>query len=131
MNMDYNLLLKKAQEVSRNAYAKYSDFVVGACVIAASGKTYVGCNVENSSYGLTICAERSAIANAVANGEKTILAVAIYSPNMENCTPCGACRQIITEFQGDKEIEIITQTKTGRRIYKINELLPETFRLID
>lgn len=127
--MDYDVLLKKAQEVSNNAYAKYSDFHVGACVLAQSGKTYVGCNVENASYGLAICAERSAIANAVANGETVIYAIAIYSPNMENCLPCGACRQVIYEFQKDKEIEIITQTKSGYKVYKINELLPEGFKL--
>lgn len=130
--MDYELLLKKAQEVSKNAYIKYSNFAVGACVLGESGKTYVGCNVENASYGISLCAERNAISNAIANGEKSILAVAIYSPNMENCTPCGACRQFIVEFQGNKEIEIITQVKNakdGYKVYKINELLPETFTL--
>lgn len=127
--MDYDVLLKQAQEVSKNAYAKYSKFHVGACVLAQSGKTYVGCNVENASYGLAICAERSAIANAIANGEDAIQAVAIYSPNMENCLPCGACRQVIYEFQKDKEIEVITQTKSGYKTYKINELLPEGFKL--
>lgn len=127
--MDYNVLLKKAQEVSENAYAKYSNFSVGACVLASSGKTYVGCNVENASYGLTICAERNAIANAVANGEKSILAIAIYSPNTQNCVPCGACRQVIFEFQDDKEVEIVTQNNVGYKIYKINELLPEGFIL--
>lgn len=127
--MDYYDLLKKAQEASKNAYAKYSNFAVGACVLAESGKTYVGCNMENASYGLTLCAERNAIANAVVNGEKHILAVAIYSPNMENCTPCGACRQVIFEFQGDQEIEIITNSKDGYKIYKMSELLPEGFML--
>lgn len=127
--MDYNVLLKKAQAVSENAYAKYSNFSVGACVLASSGKTYVGCNVENASYGLTICAERNAIANAVANGEKSILAIAIYSPNTQNCVPCGACRQVIFEFQDDKEVEIVTQNNVGYKIYKINELLPEGFIL--
>lgn len=127
--MDYNLLLKKAQDVSKNAYAKYSNFAVGACVLAESGNIYVGCNMENSSYGLTICAERSAIANAVANGEKSVLAVAIYSPNMDNCTPCGACRQVIFEFQGSSETEIITKLEDGYKVYKISELLPESFKI--
>lgn len=127
--MDYDVLLKKAQEVSKNAYAKYSQFVVGACVLATSGKTYVGCNVENASYGLAMCAERNAIANAIVNGEKSILAVAIYSPNTHNCTPCGACRQVIFEFQKDKEVEIITTTHDGHKVYKIDELLPEGFKL--
>lgn len=127
--MDYDVLLEKAKEVSKNAYAKYSNFKVGACVLAQSGKTYVGCNVENASYGLAICAERSAIVNAIANGEQSILAIAIYSPNMENCLPCGACRQVIFEFQKDKEVEIVTETKSGHKIYKIKELLPEGFKL--
>lgn len=127
--MDYDDLLKKAQEVSENAYAKYSDFAVGACVLAASGKTYVGCNVENASYGLTVCAERNAIASAIANGEKSIQAVAIYSPSMQDCMPCGACRQVIFEFQKDKEIEIVTKSNDEYKIYKINELLPGAFEL--
>lgn len=127
--MNYDALLKKAQEVSENAHAKYSDFKVGACVLAQSGKTYVGCNVENASYGLTICAERSAIANAVANGEKSIQAIAVYSPNMQNCLPCGACRQVIFEFQKNNDVDIVTKTESGYKIYKISELLPEGFEL--
>lgn len=127
--MNYNKLLEEAKEASKNAYAKYSNFIVGACVLASSGKTYIGCNIENASYGLTICAERSAIANAIANGEKSILAVAIYSPNMENCLPCGACRQVIFEFQKDKEVEIITSKNGECQIHKINDLLPEGFNL--
>lgn len=127
--MDYNVLLEKAKEVSKNAYAPYSNFPVGACVLAGSGKTYIGCNVENASYGLSICAERSAVTNAISNGEKSILAVAIYAPKMEKCLPCGTCRQVIFEFQKEKEIEIIAETAAGIKIYKINELLPEGFKL--
>ncbi len=126
--MDYNNLLEKAKEASKNAYAPYSKFLVGACALAKNGKTYVGCNIENASYGLTICAERNAIANAIAHGEKSLLAVAIYSPNTNNCTPCGACRQTIFEFQGNEEIEIILQNNDGYKVYKINELLPEGFK---
>ena len=125
--MDYNVLIKKAQEVSKNAYAPYSNFFVGACVLAESGKTYVGCNVENASYGLAICAERNALANAIANGEKMFSAIAIYSPKMENCLPCGACRQVIFEF--GKEIEIVTQIQNEFKVHKISELLPEGFEL--
>lgn len=127
--MDYNILLEKAREVSKNAYAKYSDFPVGACVLAGSGKTYTGCNVENASYGLTVCAERNAIFNAVANGEKEIKAVAIYSPKMQDCFPCGACRQVIFEFQKHGEIDVITEAENGYKIHKINDLLPEGFML--
>jgi len=127
--MDYQDLLNKAKEASQNAYATYSNFAVGACVLGESGRTYIGCNIENSSYGLTICAERSAIANAIANGEKSILAVAIFSPNVENCLPCGACRQVIFEFQKDKEVEVITQSEDGYKTTKINQLLPDGFKL--
>jgi len=133
--MDYNILLKKAQEASQNAYAPYSDFQVGACVLAKSGNTYVGCNMENASYGLTVCAERNALANAIVNGEKEIIAIAIFSPKMKNCFPCGACRQVIFEFQKDNQIDVITQSKTdsanskGYDVHKISGLLPEGFKL--
>lgn len=130
--MDYNDLLKKAKDASKNAYAPYSKFSVGSCVLTKSGNTYIGCNMENASYGMTICAERNAIANAVTNGDNDIEAIAIYSPNMKNCLPCGACRQVIFEFQKDAEIEIITQSEDntkGYNIHKINELLPGGFKL--
>lgn len=126
---NYDLLMEKAKEASKNAYAPYSDFPVGACVLAQSGKTYTGCNVENSSYGLALCAERNAITNAVSQGEKGIVAIAIYAPKMTNCLPCGACRQFIFEFQGANEIDVITQSQDGLKVYKINELLPEGFKL--
>lgn len=127
--MNHVELLKQAQEASKNAYAPYSKFSVGACVLAKSDKTYTGCNVENASYGLTVCAERNAIANAIVHGEKSIKAIAVYSPNMKDCTPCGACRQVIFEFQGDEEVEIITETENGPKTYKINDLLPHEFKL--
>jgi len=126
--MDYKTLLEKAQEASKNAYAPYSDFPVGACVLAENNKTYVGCNVENASYGLTVCAERNAIAAAIADGQKKITAIAVYSPKMENCLPCGACRQVIFEFQKDA-IDVITILEGEVTVHKIVELLPEGFRL--
>ena len=127
--MDYNDLLKKAKEVSKNAYAPFSNFFVGSCVLGASGETYVGCNFENASYGLSICAERNAIGSAIANGEKSIIAVAIYASTMEDALPCGACRQVMLEFQGDKEIEVITQVDNNYKVRKLNNLLPEGFKL--
>ena len=127
--MDYNILLAKAKEASNKSYSIYSNFPVGACVLAKSGALYTGCNIENASYGLTICAERNAIANAIANGEKSISAIAIYSPKMEDCCPCGACRQVIFEFQKDGEIEIVTQIGDSYKITKINSLLPSGFKL--
>lgn len=130
--MDYNDLLKKAKNASKNAYAPYSKFSVGACVLTKSGNTYIGCNMENASYGMTICAERNVLANAIANGENDIEAIAIYSPNMKNCLPCGACRQVIFEFQKDNKIQIITESEDndqGYNICTINELLPGGFKL--
>lgn len=124
--MDYDFLLEKAQKASENAYAPYSKFSVGACVLAGSGEIYTGSNVENASYGLSICAERNAIFNAIANGEKFIAAIAIYAPKMEDCLPCGACRQVIREFKKDK-IDVIMQTKDGKKVYEIDELLPGSF----
>ncbi|HNW25549.1 MAG TPA: cytidine deaminase [Candidatus Gastranaerophilaceae bacterium] len=127
--MDYSQLLQKAKDASNKAYCPYSHFPVGACVLTKSGKTYSGCNVENASYGLSVCAERNAIANAAIAGDLDIVAIAVYAQKMENCLPCGACRQIIFEFQKDNEIDVIIQFGEGYKIYKINYLLPEAFSL--
>lgn len=127
--MDYQVLMDKAIEVSKNAYAPYSHFAVGACVVGGSGNLYTGCNFENSSFGLTICAERNAIGTAITNGEKNIQAIAIYSPNSEDCSPCGACRQVISEFCGPEGIDVITLTSEGLKIRNLNEILPERFKL--
>ena len=127
--MDYQFLMDKAIKASKNSYSPYSHFAVGACVLGESGNYYYGCNFENSSFGLTICAERNAIGNAIANGEKQIKAIAIFSPNMEDCFPCGACRQVISEFCGEVGIDVITKTQEGLKIRNINELLPGRFHL--
>jgi len=127
--MDYNLLMDKAKEASKNSYSKYSKFAVGACVLTGSGKMYSGCNVENSSYGLTICAERCAIFKAISEGEKEIKAVAIYSPNQDNCSPCGACRQVIYEFTPKEGAVVITEKNNELVINSITDLLPEGFLL--
>ena len=128
--MDYNELMEKAKKVSENSYSPYSHFPVGACVLAESGKTYIGTNVENASYGGTICAERNAILNAVANGERKITAVAIYGPKMKRCAPCGLCRQVISEFRSDEGVDIILEAEDGGlEIHTIDELLPMSFNL--
>lgn len=128
---DYIFLLNKAKEASQNAYAKYSKFLVGACVLFESGEIYTGCNVENSSYGLSLCAERNAISTAIANGEKSkIKAIAIYSQNSSLCTPCGACRQWIYELKSENNTEIILANENFEPvIYTIDELLPNGFML--
>ena len=128
--MDYNYLMEKAIEASKKAYAPYSKFPVGACLLTKNEKIYCGCNFENASYGLTICAERNAVGSAVVEGELLFKEIAIYSPNQDNCTPCGACRQVLHEFsQNDDEFDIIVKIGENLKIYKLSELLPEGFSI--
>lgn len=129
MEIDYKQLMDKAKEASKMSYSPFSRFAVGAALIAKSGKIYSGCNIENSSFGMTNCAERTAIFKAVSEGEKEILAIAIYSPNSDNCYPCGACRQVMYEFQGDDEIIIITEDCGRLDARKLSEFLPFGFRI--
>ncbi len=127
---DYKLLMNMAKEASKQSYSPFSRFAVGASVLAKSGKIYTGCNVENSSFGMTICAERCAIFKAISEGEREILAVAIYSPNADDCNPCGACRQVMYEFQGDEnEVEIITENASELVVRKLSEYLPYGFKI--
>ncbi len=128
--MDYNYLMEKAIEVSHKAYAPYSKFPVGACLLTKNDNIYTGCNFENASYGMTICAERNAVGTAIVNGEQVFKAIAIYSPNQDNCTPCGACRQVLHEFsENDDEFDVIVKIGDQLKIYKLSELLPEGFSL--
>lgn len=129
MTNNYKLLMDKAKEASKMSYSPFSRFAVGACVLAKSGKMYSGCNVENSSFGMTICAERCAIFKAISEGEKEITAVAIYSPNADDCNPCGACRQVMYEFQGDDEIEVITEELGQLNVRKLGVYLPYGFKI--
>ena len=127
----YNQLLEEAKEVSHKAYCPYSLFPVGAVVLYESGNKYFGCNVENASYGLSLCAERNAMSTAIANGEKTkIEAIAIYSPSQTLCMPCGACRQWISEFCiNENETKIILENKNGEAIaFNLNEIFPHGFK---
>ena len=129
MEIDYKQLMDKAKEASKMSYSPFSRFAVGAALVAKSGKIYSGCNVENSSFGMTNCAERTAIFKAVSEGEREILAIAIYSPNSDNCYPCGACRQVMYEFQGDDEIIVITEDCGRLDARKLSEFLPFGFRI--
>lgn len=125
-------LMTKAKEVSNNAYCPYSEFPVGACALFESGSYYIGCNIENSSYGLALCAERNAISTAIANGEKTrLIKIAIYSPKSSQCFPCGACRQWIQEFSQGYNAEIILENDNqGINTYYIDDILPYSFKLV-
>lgn len=126
--MTYEKLLQEAQKASYHAYAPYSKFKVGAALLTASGQIFTGCNVENASYGLTICAERVAVAKAVSQGYRDFKAIAIYALTEEPVSPCGACRQVISEFGGD--IEIVMGSSTGKyQVATAKELLPGAFTL--
>ena len=121
-------LLATAQQVLVNAYAPYSQFRVGAAVLTEQGNIFVGCNVENVSYGLSMCAERNAIATAIAvEGGDTIniKAIAIVNDRDISCSPCGACRQVIWEF-GQDAVVIFRGDQTWQTL-KITELLPAGF----
>ena len=125
-------LMNIAKEASKNAYCPYSKFSVGACLLYENGNIYSGCNVENSSYGLSLCAERNAISTAIASGETSkISKIAIYSPKSAKCYPCGACRQWLQEFENGQDIQILLEDENGEILeYGINELLPHSFNLI-
>jgi cytidine deaminase len=122
-------LLRSAKAVMKNAHAPYSKFRVGAAILLSNGKIFSGCNVENASYGMTNCAERTAIFSAVAQcGPKIeICAVSVVNDQGMPCSPCGACRQVIYEFGPDAMI--FFQGAAGRKQAHITKLLPEGFRL--
>lgn len=115
-------LIERAMEMARKAYAPYSRFRVGAAVLAESGEIYGGANVENASYGATVCAERSAIFAAVNAGERKLKAIAVTA------TPCGMCRQVMREFCDPEAFRVIVaKTADDYRVFTLEELLPESF----
>jgi len=122
-------LLRRARAAMKKAYAPYSNFRVGSALLTTSGKLFSGCNVENASYGMTNCAERTAIFSAVAQlGPKLeIRAIAVVNDHGVPCSPCGACRQVIYEFGPDATV--FYQGVRGEKQAHITELLPEGFRL--
>src|SRR5438067_13084252 len=123
-------LISSAEAAMQRAYAPYSNFFVGAAVLAESGAIYTGCNVENASYGLTICAERNAIcAGVAAEGTKfKIRAIAVTNKACVACSPCGACRQVIHEF--GPEANVIFRGQNGYESASAKELLPAGFALL-
>jgi len=127
---DRELLLDTARKALQRAYARYSNFRVGAAVLTDQGEIFSGCNVENASYGLTICAERSAIFTAVQSTKAArlvIRAVAVVNGDELPCSPCGACRQVIFEFGEDAVV--IFKGQQDYQEMSIRDLLPESFRL--
>lgn len=121
-------LLQKALKVAENAYAPYSQFFVGACILLEDGTVFYGCNVENASYGLSLCAERNALSGYKAQGlTSPIKKIAIASKNTKKCYPCGACRQWIKELA--PESVIVVEGDDAPLEFSIEELLPKSFGL--
>ena len=124
--MDYKYLAESAIKAKKNALPTYSNFFVGAALLADNNKVYTGCNVESSSYGLTICAERNAIFKAISEGEREFKALAVAGDTEDFISPCGACRQVISDLCG--EIDVILVNGDGNYIVKkTSELLPFAF----
>ena len=124
-------LIAKAVDAAQNAYAPYSHFHVGAAVQTDTGTIFSGCNVENASYGLTLCAERTAVFTAVATGHRNFSAIAIVADGHESPYPCGACRQVLAEFCPDTMPVYIANIATPDKIESttLGTLLPKAFRL--
>ncbi len=124
--METDALIQSAVRAKANAIAPISHFAVGSAVLTASGAIYDGCNIESSSLGLTICAERVAIFKALSSGEKNIVAVAVASDAPDICPPCGACRQILWDFARGAMILLVTRNGAVKR-FSIDELYPHAF----
>lgn len=119
-------LIEKAKKARLKAYAPYSNSKVGAALLTKSGKVYTGANVENASYGLTVCAERAAVQKAVNSGDRIFVKIAVVTDRNPPVTPCGACRQVLSEFTGDLKI-ICANPKGKVQAYTLRELLPQPF----
>lgn len=123
MTYDKLKLIAAALEVRKRAFAPYSQFAVGAALLDSKGTIHTGCNVENISYGLTLCAERGAVMRAVADGRRTFVAIAIVADTDVPLSPCGACRQFLAEFAPD--LPIVSATVSGREeLLSLSVLLP-------
>lgn len=125
---DRQRLLEAAQQAASRAYCPYSKFPVGAAILSGQGNIFAGCNVENASYGLTICAERNAVFQLVASGESPPLvrAVLVYTPISTPTAPCGACRQVLNEFGPSCDV-LCACNGPGELLFKLEQLLPDAF----
>lgn len=128
--IDYNLLVKKAFEARKLAYAPYSKWLVGAALLCKDGEIYTGCNIENFGFSSTVCGERTAIFKAVSEGKKDFSAIAIVGGDSKEgvkgfCYPCGVCRQVMSEFCDPDSFEIIVASSEDcYKVHKLRELLP-------
>ncbi|MBP7205083.1 MAG: cytidine deaminase [Candidatus Cloacimonetes bacterium] len=129
MSLDFDILLEQARQAAGKAYAPYSGFRVGAALLCQDGAVFTGCNVENASYSLTICAERAAVFQAVSQGRRDFLALAIYVDDDEIFPPCGACRQVLAEF--NPRLQILYANRHGSILSDLETLLPQAFILQD
>lgn len=130
--VDDKVIMEHAIKARERAYAPYSGFKVGAALLTGSGKIYCGCNIENSAYSATICAERVAIFKAISEGDGEIIKIAICGGKEKLdslCMPCGECRQVMSEFAPD--VEIISGDLNSLKKYKLSELMPNVFKLKD
>lgn len=127
--MNNRELWEMAKIALKFSYSPYSNFPVGAALLTKSGKIYLGTNIENASYGLTICAERVAIFKAISEGEKEFLKMAIVGKEGEGLFPCGSCRQVMAEFSLDLEIVLYDSTMDEFNSWKVKELLPLNFTM--
>jgi cytidine deaminase len=123
---DWSTLIEAARAARENAHAPYSHFQVGAAAVTKSGRIITGCNIENASYGLTLCAERVAIFKAISEGERTFEAIAVVTDAAVLTPPCGACRQILWEFCGDAEV-VLANLAGRTEVHRMSALLPKPF----
>ncbi|MFZ7103461.1 MAG: cytidine deaminase [Peptococcaceae bacterium] len=126
VNMDYKQLVAEAAAAKKNAYVPYSNFRVGAALLTCDGEIFTGCNVENASYSLTNCGERTAIFKAVSEGKKKFKAIAISTDTEEITSPCGPCRQVLIEFGADIDV-IMANVQGEYKVCKALDLLPLAF----
>jgi len=122
----YADLVQKAAEAKMSAYAPYSNFRVGAALLTEEGRVFTGCNIENASFGLSNCAERTAVYKAVSEGFRKFKAIAVSTDTEEITSPCGACRQVLMEFDTDMDV-IMANVHGQYQVYKAKELLPLAF----
>jgi cytidine deaminase len=123
-------LLSAAREAMKTAYVPYSHFPVGAAILTEDGTLYTGCNIENASFGLTNCGERTAIFKAVSEGHRRVIAIAVAGDTDGPVSPCGACRQVMSEFGPDARV-LLTNLKGDVQVTSVRELLPGAFRNTD
>lgn len=123
-------LITRAFEAAELAYAPYSRFKIGAALECRDGSVYTGCSIESSSFGCSVCAEEGAIAKAISAGNRRFIRIAIFSDGPEYCYPCGKCRQLLSEFAEEYDIEVLSARSGGGYVsYRLSQLLPNSFRL--